>query len=415
MSTPEGDAPPRALVLAAVVGAVLGYVGGAVVVTARLGAWSEALKRYAYMLQGGGGEGTDWGEPLFYAFLLIVIPNAANLGGAMVGAAAAIGLARAVASTGGMIAFLRRYAVPLSALWLLTAALALMFVRVQWNRAREDVTRYREATQPHPIVWTPPDPATLERMGQECEGGGGGACTGLGDMYRLAQGVPQDLDRAVANYRKGCDKGFLPACHRLGVMYELGEGVPAAAAGAVAFYERGCNGGDAPSCRDMGTLNQRGAVGVPPDLGRTRSLYEKACGLGDGWSCLTAGLMHERGQGAPKGFGQAAAFYRKSCDLQYGMGCQYLGDSYEHAEGVARDDVRASALYAEAATLYVKACDEGDAHSCYALGTMYRIGQGVPADAPRAQTLLARGCRGGSQEACAAAGMSLPTSPAVRP
>jgi len=97
------------------------------------------------------------------------------------------------------------------------------------------------------------------------------------------------------------------------------------------------------------------------------------------------------------------------------MGCQYLGDSYAHAEGVARDDVRASALYAEAATLYVKACDEGDAHSCYALGTMYRIGQGVPADAPRAQTLLARGCRGGSQEACAAAGMSLPTSPAVRP
>jgi TPR repeat protein len=415
MSTPEGDAPPRALVFAAVVGAVLGYVGGAIVVTASLGAWSEALKRYAYMLQGGGGEGTYWGEPLFYAFMLTVVPNAANLGGAMVGAAAAVGLARAVAAAGGMVAFLRRYAALLATIWLLAAGIAFWFVRAQWTRARAEVARYREATQPHPIVWTPPTAATLERMRQECEAGRGGVCTGLGEMYRLAQGVPQDLGRALENYRKGCDKGFPPACHRLGVMYERGEGVAVAAPQALAFYDRGCNRGHAPSCRDMGTLAQRGAPGTPPDLGRTKSLYEKACALGEGWSCFTAGLMHERGQGTPKDLAQAADFYGKSCDVHYGIGCQYLGDSYAHGEGVVRDGARGRALYAEAAALYGKACDDGDAFSCSALGTMYRLGQGVPANAGRAHTLTVRACRAGSLEACVAAGISPPASTTARP
>jgi hypothetical protein len=132
------------------VGAVVGYIGGAIVVTASLGGWSEAVKRYAYMLQAGGGEGAYWGEPLSYALLLVVIPNAANLGGAMVGAAAAVGFARAIAATGGMVPFLHRYAVLISALVLLAAAITLEFVRTQWNRAREDVARYREATVPRP-------------------------------------------------------------------------------------------------------------------------------------------------------------------------------------------------------------------------------------------------------------------------
>jgi hypothetical protein len=367
------------------------------------------------MLQGGGGEGAYWGEPLSYALLLVVIPNAANLGGAMVGAAAAVGFARAIAATGGMVPFLHRYAVLISVLALLAAAMTLGFVRTQWNRAREDVARYREATVPRPIIWASPATATLERMRRDCEGGRAGACLGLGEMYRLAQGVTQDLRLAVENYGKGCDKGSLPACHRLGLMYENGEGVTAATAQAIAFYERGCKGGYAASCRQMGTLFQAGATALPADLGRARSSYERACASGDGWSCLTAGLMHERGQGTARDSTQAAALYRKSCDLRYAIGCDYLGDSYAHGEGVARDERRASSLYAEAAILHGRACDEGDAFSCSALGTMYRIGKGMPADAGRARDLTARACRAGSREACAAAGMSPPTSTAPRP
>lgn len=371
MATPSGRArEPRVVVLAALVGAALGYVAGALLFAGVAGGLSEAVKRYAYKLQGGGGEGAYWGEPLFYVMLLLVLPSAGNIGGAIVGAFLAVWLARVVAAAGGLSASLRRYAVLLAALWLLVAALASCFVHSQWTRAREEVARYREATEPRAIVWAPPDPAALEEM------------------------------------RKGCDKGFLPACHRLGVMYEQGEGVAAAAPQALAFYERGCSGGDAPSCREMGSLAQRGAADVPPDLTRTKALYEKACGLGDGWSCFTVGVMHERGQATPKDFVQAAAFYRRSCDVRYGMGCQYLGDSYSHGEGVARDDARGRALYAQAAALLEKECDGGEAHSCLAAGTMYRTGQGVAADPQRSHQLLVRGCRGGNKDACAAAGMS---------
>jgi uncharacterized protein len=393
----------RPRVVGVLAGACLGYVAGWLFLIASTGALSETTKRYAYTLQGGGGEGANWGEPLFYAVLLVV-PNAGTLGGALVGAAAAFLLARAVDSEEGLLTFLRNHAVAFTLMGLAFVGVSGWFVDVQWRRARADVTRYREGTEPGRVVFGAPDPAFLQGLQQECEAGQAGACTFLGQMYQFGQGVPIELPRALENYRKGCERSFAAACSSVGAMYEKGEGVGADAPAALVFYERGCSGGYAEACRNIGTLWQRGTSGVPRDLVKTVAALGRACEVGDGWSCFTVGVMHERAQGTRRDYARAAELYRKACDVRYALGCQYLGDSYAHGEGVARDDARGRALYVEAAGMFEKDCAGGDAYACSALGSMYREGRGFPVDLDKARTLFDRACHGGNNQACGSSG-----------
>ncbi len=48
----------------------------------------------------------------------------------------------------------------------------------------------------------------------------------LGLMYATGEGVPPDLKRAVAWWRKAADQGYAAAQYNLGAMYASGEGVP---------------------------------------------------------------------------------------------------------------------------------------------------------------------------------------------
>jgi len=49
---------------------------------------------------------------------------------------------------------------------------------------------------------------------------------GLGMMYALARGVPQNHSRAAKWYQKAADQGFAEAQFNLGCMYAEGKGVP---------------------------------------------------------------------------------------------------------------------------------------------------------------------------------------------
>ena len=404
MTTPPSvpGVTQRRPVVAVLAGACLGYVAAALVKSATLGALGETIRRITYKLQGGLGETANWGEPLFYVALLMVVPSAWTLGGALIGAGAAFALARGFASAGGLSAAVHNHTMAIAVVWSVMClgliGVSGWFVYGQWRRAREEVTRYRETTGERQVIVSP---QFIVELRQECDVGKAGACTFLGQTYQFGQGVPIDYRRALESYRKGCEAGGSGACGSLGGMYEAGQAVRADAQAALGFYQRGCEGGYAVACRNIGALLQRGAPGVPMDLVKTVAALGKACELGDGWSCLTAGLMHERAQGTRQDYARAGELYRKSCDVRYAIGCQYLGDSYAHGEGVVRDDARAKALYLEAAGLLEKDCAGGDASSCYGLGTMYRQGQGVPADPRKARDLLDRGCRGGNQDACA--------------
>lgn len=71
--------------------------------------------------------------------------------------------------------------------------------------------------------------------------------------------------------------------------------------------------------------------------------------------------------------------------------------SYEHGEGVAKDQVRAAALYCEAAKL-------GDAEAQYSLGWMYANGRGIERNDERAAILFATAAAQGHAQAQRALG-----------
>ena len=46
------------------------------------------------------------------------------------------------------------------------------------------------------------------------------ACNNLGYMYEMGKGVPEDIYRANALYRKACDGSHMAGCNNLGVNYD---------------------------------------------------------------------------------------------------------------------------------------------------------------------------------------------------
>ncbi|WP_244060851.1 tetratricopeptide repeat protein, partial [Aeromonas caviae] len=58
------------------------------------------------------------------------------------------------------------------------------------------------------------------------EQGNADAQVGLGSMYELGKGVPQDDKQAVTWYHKAAEQGNAEAQFNLGVMYAKGQGVP---------------------------------------------------------------------------------------------------------------------------------------------------------------------------------------------
>jgi TPR repeat protein len=370
---------------------------------ASLGLFSEPLRRYFYTRQGGIGETANWGEPLFYLMMLIVIPGPWALMGALAGMGVALFLGRALDSGGGLGKLLHEHPVAFSLAWIVTGLVLAggsgWFVYAQWKRAGEAVARHGGSTADARMIV---DPAFLVELEQDCNAGQPGACTLLGQFHHQGQGVPKNLARGLENYRKGCENGAAASCSRVGWMYEAGEVVRADAPTALGYYQRACDGGYNEACRSMGALWQKGATGLPRDLVKTVAAFGRACEGGDGWSCFTVGLMNERGEGTPQDYAGAAEHYRKACDIRYAIGCQYLGDSYAHGEGVARDDARGRALYLESAGLFEKDCAGGDGYGCFAGGTMHAQGMAVPADPLKARDLFQRGCGRGYTDACAA-------------
>ncbi|WP_172448506.1 tetratricopeptide repeat protein [Caulobacter mirabilis] len=99
-----------------------------------------------------------------------------------------------------------------------------------------------------------PVPVTLEGLQQSCDGGEAVDCAALGHLYRRGEEVPQDLSRAIAMFRRGCDLSSGAeefgsyACHFLAAFYESGEGVPRDLARALQLYEKSCKAGNDDSC-----------------------------------------------------------------------------------------------------------------------------------------------------------------------
>jgi hypothetical protein len=106
--------------------------------------------------------------------------------------------------------------------------------------------------------------ADIAALTADAEVGNPHALNELGARYQNGDGVPKDLGRALALYRKASDAGNAAAEFNLGYMYDLGTGVPQDRKVANEWYLKSANQGYAPAMLNVG-MNIAGGVGVTQD------------------------------------------------------------------------------------------------------------------------------------------------------
>jgi len=126
----------------------------------------------------------------------------------------------------------------------------------------------------------------------------------------------------------------------------------------------------------------------------------KQCTRGHAGSCHALGVLYEHGSGVAKDEVRAAALFRKACDTGHVIACCTLGSMRLDGKGGAVD-------YQESAELYLRGCDENNAQCCNLLARVYQYGAGVSHDMARAAELYKKSCERGYATACSNLGRLL--------
>ncbi len=98
---------------------------------------------------------------------------------------------------------------------------------------------------------------------------------GLGVMYDIGGGVPQNSDEAAKWYRLSAEQGNADAQNNLGAMYESGEGLPQDSKEAVKWYRRAAEGGNFDAPNNLGAMYLTG-IGVPRDYVQAHMWFDLA-------------------------------------------------------------------------------------------------------------------------------------------
>jgi uncharacterized protein len=147
-------------------------------------------------------------------------------------------------------------------------------------------------------------------------------------MYREAEGIPFDVEKAFAYAVKACgafkkiepvdavDRGY--SCMSAAKAARMGRGTKADVtrasqleAVAIQFYQAACTGAHA-HCRNLAIAYER-AEGVAGDQTKARELYTKACDAGDFGSCSNLGALWKQGIGGAKDRAKATELFTKAC------------------------------------------------------------------------------------------------------
>jgi|ERR1039457_4950153 TPR repeat protein len=117
----------------------------------------------------------------------------------------------------------------------------------------------------------------------------------LGDMYLCGQGVLQDNARATMWFRKAADQGFAAAQHNLGMMYVNGRGVPQDYAQAVMWLRKAAEQGDAGAQANLGNMYATG-LGMTQDDAQAMMWFRRAAEQGKAEAQCNLGGMYYEGQ-----------------------------------------------------------------------------------------------------------------------
>jgi uncharacterized protein len=175
---------------------------------------------------------------------------------------------------------------------------------------------------------------------------------GLGQLYSLGQGVPQDDREAARWYERAASTGHVSAQSRLGALYDEGRGVPQSLSKAMKWYRRAAQQGDLNAQIALGLIYGTGR-GVPQNSLQAVKWFSRAAEQGDALAQYNLGLIYASGYaGAPKDDVQALVWFslaakgghddaRKQRDT---LAAALSQEQVQQAEKIAQDWIEAKAL-----------------------------------------------------------------------
>jgi len=142
---------------------------------------------------------------------------------------------------------------------------------------------------------------TVAELQAKAEQGDVEAQRGLGFLYAVGGGVPQDVAAAARWYELAANQGDRFSQTNLGYMYFEGRGVPQDEVAAVRWFELAANQGN-PSAQSMlGFIHFRGQ-GVSQDYAVAARWFELAANQGQADAQGRLGAMYFNGQGVPQDY-----------------------------------------------------------------------------------------------------------------
>ncbi len=136
-------------------------------------------------------------------------------------------------------------------------------------------------------------PADLAAISAQAEAGDPVAQNHLGYVYRTGLGVPKDMARAIAWYRKAAEQGHLQAQKSLGYIYNRGEGVPMDKVAGFHWYRQAAEQGDPTSLNNVAVAYATG-TGVARDEALAIRFYGRAIAAGNTGAAKNLQILQNR-------------------------------------------------------------------------------------------------------------------------
>ncbi len=196
----------------------------------------------------------------------------------------------------------------------------------------------------------------LEVFELAAEAGVAAAHTKIGDYYNFGTGgVPEDIDRAVDEYRKAVEAGDLPAMATLAMMNGLGRGTARDFRQMITMLEESADAGYHFAQLRLASIylnpnniprNLADELGLP-DVVRSVEMLEKASAQGNEDAARALQQVYSE-DGPVRDPAQRAALIRRSAQSGDAQAINALGFLHERGEGVEYDPEMAASLYVQA-------------------------------------------------------------------
>ena len=180
------------------------------------------------------------------------------------------------------------------------------------------------------------DQKSIAAFKQQASSGNAAAQCGLGVMYAIGDGVPQDYTQAASWWRKAAEQGSAAAQYFLGGSYHTGRGVPQDDTKAALWRGKAAGKGIVLAQAALGASYFAG-IGVPQDDVRAAFWFRKAAEQGNAEAEFMLGNLYAQGRGVPQDDAQMAAWDRKAAEQGYAPAQSILGMMYVLGQDVPQD------------------------------------------------------------------------------